>query len=143
MFMEAVIESLKDLEIRQPQQEGKPPDAGSPSSSSTTPGNEQQTSAVKRVDIVTDDTDNLSEERECHAPTACEPCTSQTGSIIDGGDCSNASVSSETVLPNGKSQVDDSGTAGTRATLKVQKNPASHVIDGLRHRWGLNFFKST
>lgn len=147
--MEAVIESLKDLEVRHPHSEEQKSSVGS-----------KPPEPSRR-----DDPDNASTREQSVSSTA-DPAT--TISALNGKDMASELQSHDTSISyiittntNGVSK--ESGSAGestrsdssagfqssseanmadgTKATVTVVKNPASNIMDGLLRRWDLNFFK--
>ncbi|KAL1832508.1 uncharacterized protein LOC108221581 [Daucus carota subsp. sativus] len=135
MFMEAIIESLKDLEMRQPQSD------------------EQQSSVSNKPSLPSGRDDTTAE-----SPTAntSSPTVNYITSELQSPDSSTSSYqtpvnqeSMELVSTGGSARSDNvtsfqtsSETDGTKATVTVVKNPANNIMDGLLRRWDLNFFKS-
>ncbi|XP_020267346.1 uncharacterized protein LOC109842856 isoform X2 [Asparagus officinalis] len=123
MIMEAIMESLKDMEPRHPQGDAH-------SNIDTTPNlptsNGTQGSVSEANEPAPEPENNMIstssklESSATPAPITIRPCATNESSTNQEVDTSD----------------------GTRATLVVQKNPSSHVIEGLAHRWSLNFFKS-
>ncbi|XP_070012440.1 uncharacterized protein LOC107827539 isoform X2 [Nicotiana tabacum] len=148
MLMKAVLESLKDLEV-------KPPPA------------EQASSKV-----VEELPQPLQDSKEESASTKqCTPSKEISASpIVSNGHDSDAKVqvqdtvkvsvtpanstlSAKEVKSNGTSSHRDMSVSsqssssvdmvdGTKATVTVVKNPTSNIMDGLLRRWDLNFFKN-
>ncbi|KAG9457439.1 hypothetical protein H6P81_001947 [Aristolochia fimbriata] len=140
MFMEAVIESLKDLETRHPHEEDQPTPENiiNPVQSEKYYASVADSNGCKETASACSTSTSSSEVaaiEEASLPAPAAPQSADTRSpctkVSSTGDDSSGSSSS----------IND-GTGGTRATLRVEKNPASHVLEGLVHRWGLNFFKS-
>lgn len=167
MFMEAIVESLKDLEMRQPQDP--------PSSLGTA-----TSVLLDAMDVTTTDSNGPSEtvrtsvvpESNEDATKACtagsngasvavasstvpgtnseDPALNNQGSHIMEPTSAENSPSSDVLSGTACSPLDGVSSiqgadmeAGTRATLIVQqKQPTSHIMDGLAHRWGLKFFRS-
>lgn len=160
MFMEAVIESLKDLEIRHPHVEEQQ------SSVSTEP----QPHEPSRRDNPGD-----AAARECSVSsltadpaTAIATATATAGSAANDNDMvfelhsPDTSISSIATPLNGvsreseytrdsscsdssvgiQSSSETDSADGTKATVIVIKNPTSNIMDGLLRRWDLNFFKN-
>lgn len=155
MFMEAVIESLKDLETRHPHEETQPPSVASITIDSLHK-DELDTSTTERAGpagTVTSSTSTSNDNEvprefsstDVQVPTG--PMSSTSASIAVAARSTVSAGSDATSIPGSshgdKSTQDADITDGTRATIKVQRNPASHVMDGLVHRWGLNFFKNS
>ncbi|KAK9288758.1 hypothetical protein L1049_017222 [Liquidambar formosana] len=147
MFMEAVIESLKDLEMRHPHDVEKLPSDGTeipessqkddPDASSTTEDRKTEptsTSVSNGHNLVPQDpSPDLSAsyvEPAFDTPTSTE--SGSTGTSVR----SDASVSIQ-------SSSDADMVGSTKATLTVVKNPTGHIMDGLMRRWDFNFFRNS
>lgn len=150
MFMEAIIESLKDLEMRQPQSE------------------EQQSSVSNEPSVTSrrDDPGDASSMEHRMFPTAETPLANTSCSTVNdmtselqSPDSSSSSYQTpvnhepmETGSTGGSTRSDKLSSFqsssetdvadGTKATVTVVKNPANNIMDGLLRRWDLNFFKS-
>ncbi|KAF6135944.1 hypothetical protein GIB67_006836 [Kingdonia uniflora] len=126
MFMEAVIMSLKDLEIRHPSEEEQL-SSGRESSSNV----EQEGSS--KIDVSstpgTDDTHDLSYEHELTVSTSSAVALTfdkpPTSLLESTSNVNSASIKKSSSTD--KSTQDDDSTGGTRAILTVQKNPANHI----------------
>lgn len=134
MIMEAIIESLKDMEPRQDLQSNVDTTPNDPSSCGTQPSTAESNGLSPNAADNTVSASPISGSSEAPATDtvrsqACAPTESSSIKSV---------VSDVSTTDNGNADTAD----GTRATLVVQKNPASHVIEGLAHRWGLSFFKS-
>lgn len=168
MFMEAIIESLKDLEMRQP--EDLPSNLGTATSMSSDamdamiadsngpsemvrtsmPGsNEDATKACTAGSNGASEAVGSSILSSANLDSTMDSALNDQGSPIVEPTSAKNSSSSDTVSSTACTSTDGSSStedadiaAGTRATLIVQKNPASHIMDGLAHRWGLKFFRS-
>eukprot|EP00268_Persea_americana_P043631 TRINITY_DN4390_c0_g1_i1.p1 TRINITY_DN4390_c0_g1~~TRINITY_DN4390_c0_g1_i1.p1 ORF type:complete len:221 (+),score=56.09 TRINITY_DN4390_c0_g1_i1:1508-2170(+) len=155
MFMEAVIESLKDLEIRHPHDEGQPPSVGSITPISSVEAGPDTSTAEHAGPLVTVSSSTSashdSDSHECSSSGGFMPNGPTVGtssaSAVSASSVASASSDLSTSVPGSphanKSSQEADVTGGTRATITVQRNPASHVIDGLVHRWGLNFFRNS
>ncbi|MCL7036217.1 hypothetical protein MKW94_026691 [Papaver nudicaule] len=169
MLMEAVLESLKDLEIK-PQNEAQSPnvDTKSPESSlhkddsksfsleenCRSSGTDCTTSTSESTDDVASSnmkvTSAAVEQPQLQrtvitAPTTeskPSPALSKLRNVVKSSTQNNAPNTSGTKGPAPPIE-DDDMSGGTRATITVQKNPSSNIMDGLMHRWGLNFFKNS
>eukprot|EP00262_Sarcandra_glabra_P007129 TRINITY_DN19716_c0_g1_i1.p1 TRINITY_DN19716_c0_g1~~TRINITY_DN19716_c0_g1_i1.p1 ORF type:complete len:582 (-),score=83.89 TRINITY_DN19716_c0_g1_i1:490-2235(-) len=158
MFMEAVLESLKNLEIRHPYEGDQLPNGETISSSSShkdgpEPSSMECTGPTKTAVIYAPASSGNDLIHE-HPP----PCAAlSNGHTFDNApsSCSelesgrNPTKSDESTSSHSSANDDSSAHGGTdvsgstRTTLKVQKNPASHIIEGLAHRWGLNLFRNS
>ncbi|RWW31621.1 hypothetical protein GW17_00003742 [Ensete ventricosum] len=136
--MEAMIESLKDLQMRHQQETHSTVDSATSKSAddleaftgeSGGPNDtaERSTSSSTSCNSTVDPHLNQSQDVEA-------ACKNSASCVALGDDCSE--VNRSTSAP------DADAAAGTRATLVVQKNPTSHIMEGLSRRWGLNFFKN-
>ncbi|KAK9137105.1 hypothetical protein Sjap_007699 [Stephania japonica] len=171
MLMEAVLESLKDLEMRQPQEEEKAVSTANSESPQSSKRDYQESSSIEHHHLLKTDNLSTSEPNGISDPSSEQPSqavslstmapsqavslstmapTSDTDSstidleIVGTSSSSGASSRVQTSSSNYVKSTQEADTSGgTRATLKVQKNPANHVMDGLLHRWGLNFFKNS
>ncbi|URD93599.1 alpha/beta hydrolase fold [Musa troglodytarum] len=142
MIMEAMIESLKDLEMRHQQDTHSTVDSATSKSAddleaftgeSSGPNDtaERSTSSSTSCNSTVDPHLNQSQDVEA-------ACKNSASCVTLGDDCSEANRSTSAQDADG----DGDAAAGTRATLVVQKNPTSHIMEGLSRRWGLNFFKN-
>lgn len=165
MFMEAVILSLKDLEMRHPQAEEQPPgdtpgsklsqkddrlDDASPAeqrelleteSTSTLVGHHGSSKTESTCTSVVEAHDSRPEDQTCTKVPSTEPASQTPPSIMDLGS-SGPSTQSDTPPASIQSTSDSDMSANTTATVTVVKNPASNVMDGLIRRWDFNFFRN-
>ena len=180
MFMEAVIESLRDLEMRNPQAGDTP----GVSSSSVKPvhKDDQEASPIEHCrPLKTESTSTLVEhcrplktESTSTLVEHCEPSKTEStdNSVINAQNLASEHPSADIRVPLGpaadatssitetastgtSARSDTSGSASiqsssdadmsanTKATLTVERNPASHLMDGLMRRWDLNFFRNS
>ncbi|CAN0856218.1 Uncharacterized protein YqkD [Linum grandiflorum] len=135
MVMEAIIASLKDMEV--PANNA----SGTESSQSSTPAA------------------TPSKTEHCDSPE--EPTMSKTPALKSNGEVSPSSgVSSAFLSGNSESRTSSSGSSDTsagienetdlsgktKATLTVERNPSTststHIMDGLMRRWDFNLFKN-
>lgn len=145
--MEAVIESLKDMELRHPQ-EGVQSNIDVASNDPSSEG--MQASMSESNDLspegagVTTSMCSKLEESATPQTNTIRPCAATESSSMKGSNSSENTCDStrSSVYGSSSSQQGADAADGTRATLVIQKNPSSHVMEGLAHRWGLNFFKS-
>ncbi|XP_021806469.1 uncharacterized protein LOC110750439 [Prunus avium] len=165
MFMEAVILSLKDLEMRCPQAEEQPPgdtpdsklsqkddrlDDASPAeqrelleteSTSTSVGHHGSLKTESTCTSVVEAHDSRPEDQTRTKVPSTEPALQTPPSIMDLGS-SGPSTQSDTPPASIQSTSDSDMSANTTATVTVVKNPASNVMDGLIRRWDFNFFRN-
>ncbi|XP_043719758.1 uncharacterized protein LOC122667524 isoform X2 [Telopea speciosissima] len=143
MLMAAVIESLKDMEIRHPHEEEQSSNVGtgSPESSQDNPET-SSTTEPSRLSTTDDSSISATNSQDLvHENPSLDASDPTVGSM---GTSANSEMSlSKQKSPTSESpakDVDMSG--GTRATLTVERNPTSNIIDGLTQKWGLNFFRN-
>ncbi|KAH0992378.1 hypothetical protein GBA52_003861 [Prunus armeniaca] len=165
MFMEAVILSLKDLEMRHPQAEEQPPgdtpgsklsqkddrlDDASPAeqrelleteSTSTSVGHHGSSKTESTCTSVVEAHDSRPEDQTRTKVPSTEPASQTPPSIMDLGS-SGPSTQSDTPPASIQSTSDSDMSANTTATVTVVKIPASNVMDGLIRRWDFNFFRN-
>ncbi|KAI3979910.1 hypothetical protein MKX01_042564 [Papaver californicum] len=168
MLMEAVLESLKDLDTKHTNEAQSPNvDTKSPESSSSQKDNpksfQEENSRSSGTDCTTSTSENTNDltssntkilsatmEQKQHTVTTAPSSTeskspaalSKLRNAVKSSTQSNAPNTSGNKSPAPPTQ-DDDMAGGTRATITVQKNPSSNIMDGLMHRWGLNFFKNS
>ncbi|XP_059311910.1 uncharacterized protein LOC132063404 isoform X3 [Lycium ferocissimum] len=147
MLMKAVLESLKDLEVK------------------PAPAEQASSNVVKELPQPLQDT-----REESSTVKQCNPSKEISASavVVNGHNSdtkvqvpgtekasvtsANSTSSAKEVERNGASHRETSVSNqssssvdtvdGTKATVTVVKNPTSNVIDGLWRRWDLNFFKN-
>ncbi|GMI69929.1 hypothetical protein like AT4G14290 [Hibiscus trionum] len=158
MFMEAIIESLKDLDMRHPQTEEQPKtcaysseslrrdeinsrDACSPAencssvpleSTSTQVEHHQSSLVVNGSNVGLEQASPDTSVSALGLASETPPSTEESGST---------SISTQTDTTQTSSDADMSGS--TKATVTVVRNPSSNVMDGLMRRWDLNFFRNS
>ncbi|KAM7485178.1 hypothetical protein LguiA_001187 [Lonicera macranthoides] len=144
MFMEAVIESLKDLETRHPTAEEQQSNGvANPPKPSQKDGPQDSNSSTRghiRVDPATISTANgsdLGPELLSSMVCAANGAPSSNDSISTG--TSTRTDVSVGARSNSDTEIDDR----TKATVTVVKNPTNNIMDGLLRRWDLNFFKNS
>lgn len=171
--MEAIIESLKDLEMRRPQTEEEHPQteeepkacadsldflqkdetnnrdnssttekcSSLPLESTSTPVDHHQEPSEKVSTLVINSTDVTLEH------TSPDTSVSSVGPAIDTPPSNPESVSTGTSARSDtsasiQSSSDADVSASTKATVTVVQNPSSNIMDGLKRRWDLNFFRN-
>ncbi|KAF1875724.1 hypothetical protein Lal_00006354 [Lupinus albus] len=128
MLMQAVLESLKDMDIGNPQAEQ--PAVSSASTTSVNPSVNDSHSASQA--LLSEPT--LSLVGASSSSAALPPDTSSVIESNNTGGSSHTSVQSSS---------DADISHNTKATVTVVRNPAGHVMDGLMRRWDFNFFKNS
>lgn len=161
MVMEAIIESLKDLEVSHPQAEDQMAAIDTPDAAGR----------KNSIDRIEDDASNIgqpvssssetsSDKEEKQAPSG-EPvgvpttvasehtCTSSPDSSIISNSCmstlksGSAGTSARSdAAASVQSSSDGDMSSSTKATLTVERSPSNHIMDGLMRRWDLNFFRN-
>ncbi|PHU30547.1 hypothetical protein BC332_02640 [Capsicum chinense] len=146
MLMKAVLESLKDLEVKPPAEQVSSnavkelpqtlQDTREESSTvkQCTPSKEISASAIvvnghdSGAKVQVPDTEKVS------------VTPAKSISAVKEVECNGASHRETSVSNQSSFSIDP--VDGTKATVTVVKNPTSNVMDGLRRRWDLNFFKN-
>ncbi|KAF9678070.1 hypothetical protein SADUNF_Sadunf08G0173700 [Salix dunnii] len=165
MFMEAVIESLKDLELRHPKAGEQMASVGPASVKSSQKDNQDAYSIVKHGNPLKTlptptsvkqhmplKTESASSSTVNHQNLATEDPSPDTSasSVVTPFDNPPSIMKSERVSTSSSS--DTSGSVhgstdtdfsdNTKATLTVEQNPANHLMDGLLCRWDFNLFRN-
>ncbi|KAL6526531.1 hypothetical protein OROGR_015621 [Orobanche gracilis] len=159
MLMVAVLESLKDLNVKNPTVEEPSPDVGSDLGPKPSPTNEPNhpfstrnsefasTSAANGSKLTSEtglptcnQNENNSNE---HLITAKIPTTNAAAHHA-GEETTKitASCHRDTQSANGIPDEVDDVADRTKVTLRVEKNPTSNIMDGLLRRWDRNFFRN-
>ncbi|XP_074584750.1 uncharacterized protein LOC141840607 [Curcuma longa] len=135
MIMEAMIESLKDMEMRHQQDNHLSADTGTSKSACDT---ESSTIELNGADDSTGK--SISSSTSC---STMNPQLNQESQEIEASLKKSASLefSTDSSEVSQTNSVQDPNADGTRATLVVQKSSTSHIMEGLTRRWSLNFFK--
>lgn len=146
MFMKAIIESLKDLEMRQPQSEEQqssvrnkpsvPSGRDDPSDASSMEHRMYPTAETPTVNTLSSTVDDMTSELQ--SPDSSSSSSYQTPVNHESVETGSTGVSTHNNNLTSETHVAD----GTKATVTVVKNPANNIMDGLLRRWDLNFFKS-
>ncbi|KAJ4847240.1 hypothetical protein Tsubulata_004645 [Turnera subulata] len=164
MFMEAIIESLKDVEVGPPPS-GEQPACVSPAVESSQRGdscvssttehcgpsetmptsasiNGRESSKLESSSSSVIDGQQLASEQPSPATSA-----SSTGHEFDTpksmAESRSTTMSARSDTSEGNRSSTDADLSGnTKATLTVEKNPAGHIMDGLVRRWDFNLFRN-
>lgn len=147
MLMKAVLESLKDLEVKPPPAEQASSDAvielpqplqdtreELSTAKQCTPSKEISASSVVFNEHDSDAKVQVPDTKKVSVTPA------NSTSSVKEVECNGASHREKSVCNQSSSSVDT--VDGTKATVTVVKNPTSNVMDGLWRRWDLNFFKN-
>ncbi|XP_065863459.1 uncharacterized protein [Euphorbia lathyris] len=144
MLMEAVIASLKDLETRPNAEE---PQASIDKNDSQKECNISKT-AVGHEPSKTESTPSpLSNgtisaiEHPSPDPSVSAGTSFDTSPAMAGSGSATTSSRSDT-SGSVQSSTDTDLSSNTKATLTVERNPASHIMDGLLRRWDFNLFRN-
>ncbi|KAK9903091.1 hypothetical protein M0R45_001232 [Rubus argutus] len=130
MFMEAVLLSLKDLEMRHPNPPAEEQARGIPLILQK---------SISSAAIKADDSRPEQQTPDTAIPSI-KPASQTSTSTRDLGSAGPSTQSDAPAKVQSTSDTDMS--ANTTATVTVVKNPASHVMDGLMRRWDFNFFRN-
>lgn len=165
MFMEAVLMSLKDLEMRHPEAEEQltsvtPESLGSSHKDDLTDCATTDDGKPSKTDTSSISVENLKPIKmhptstslinSCDlAPQHPSPDTSvsSVGDVFDTPPSSIESGSTGTSTRTDtsasiQSSLDADVSGNTKATVTVVRNPTGHIMDGLMRRWDLNFFRN-
>ncbi|KAG5554840.1 hypothetical protein RHGRI_012411 [Rhododendron griersonianum] len=139
MLMEAVLESLKDLDTRKP----RLPDE--PSSTETDPNKPSQREKPDESTITdhrVSNGPNLASELTSldTSGSSMEPSSETALSIVESRNI-GVSANSE-ISPDIKSSSNTDTSDHTKATVTVERNPPNNMIEGLMRRWDFNFFRN-
>lgn len=156
--MEAVLESLKDLDMRKPRlpdeplstetDPNKPSQREKPDEPSSTETDPNQPSQREKPDesTITDhrvsNGPNLASELTSPdtSESSMEPSSETAPSVVESGNI-GVSANSEN-SPDIKSSSNSDTSDRTKATVTVERNPPSNMIEGLMRRWDFNFFRN-
>ncbi|THG19070.1 hypothetical protein TEA_027636 [Camellia sinensis var. sinensis] len=140
MFMEAVIESLKDLDMRHPHT------GEQPSSANTNPHEPLQKEKTAESPTIDNCASSTIESTTTLATNGHKlpfqiPSPDTTSSSTGPSPSTGASAHSD--ASTGSTSLASSDMVDcTKATVTVERNPSSNIIDGLMRRWDLNFFRN-
>nr|KYP58170.1 Uncharacterized protein yqkD [Cajanus cajan] len=144
MLMEAVMESLKDLEVQNPHTEQ--PTSSSVSTMSVAVESSDKDASSKEISRSMEtessslkDTTYSKSKTTSSASEECEPLN-DASSVTESSNTSGSARSDSSASFQSSSETDISHN--TKATVTVVRNPAGHVMDGLIRRWDFNFFKN-
>ncbi|XWS22427.1 hypothetical protein CRYUN_Cryun29cG0033100 [Craigia yunnanensis] len=166
MFMEAIIESLKDLETRCPQTEEQPKactnyseslqknetnsrDTSSttekwsslPPESTSTPVEHHQAPFETESSVTNSSNVALEHTSPDTSVSSLEPAFDTPPSTVESGSTGTSAGSDTSASIQSSSDADMS--ASTKATVTVVRNPSNNIMDGLIRRWDLNFFRNS
>lgn len=144
MLMEAIMQSLKEMEALQPQEEMVPKAKQSPLVQSNTPA-EPSTAESSRQSEATGSSVSASTDSESSidlAKSALISYSSDPAAKRNSSGHENSSNSNCSSTDHNFSAEDADTEAGTQARLVVEKGPSLNVLDGLAQRWRLSFFKN-
>ncbi|KAJ1428795.1 Serine aminopeptidase, S33 [Sesbania bispinosa] len=124
MLMEAVVESMRDPEIRNPQVEQEQPHVSSVSTMSIEPSNKDDSHEIS-ISVID------SQKLASSVPSLDTSSGNTTSASPRSDSCASLQSSSDTDISH-----------NTKATLTVIRNPSGHVLNGLMRRWDFNFFRN-
>lgn len=131
MFMEAVLESLKDLEV------SKTPDVESSNGQPDPfPKNILDSSTSKQCVPMNEPESNG--HTRAKGPESKPPAAG----VVNGHNRAKEAESSKASPPRNQSSSSTDMVGHTKATVTVVKNPSGNIMDGLMRRWDLSFFKN-
>ncbi|XP_015573402.1 uncharacterized protein LOC8261489 isoform X1 [Ricinus communis] len=151
MFMEAVIASLKDLEMRYPNAEGQ---QAIESSQKDDPSSiREECGSVKTVEdheplkpeptsspLINSQISSTANQSPDLSMSSTGPASDTSASMTESG--STATSARSDTSASVQSSTDTDLSSNTKATLTVERNPASHIMDGLMRRWDFNLFRN-
>ncbi|KAK9024333.1 hypothetical protein V6N11_004500 [Hibiscus sabdariffa] len=157
MFMEAIIESLKDLEMQRSRTEEQPEaSAGSTESlqkdetnSVDTSSTTEKYSSLSPESISTPvehnqapfETESMEHASRDTGVSTVEPTFEVPPSVPEPRSRETSARSGTSATTQSSAGVDIS--ASTKATVTVVRSPSNNIMDGLMRRWDLNFFRSS
>ncbi|XP_012069496.1 uncharacterized protein LOC105631893 isoform X2 [Jatropha curcas] len=150
MFMEAVIASLKDLEIRYPDAEEQTTISPISTETSQKPNLSASDTIEQHEPPKADPTffspaingQNSSMEHPSPDPSASStsPPFDTPQSMTESGSSTTSTLSDAS--GSVQTSTDTDLSSNTKATLTVERNPANHIMDGLMRRWDFNLFRN-
>ncbi|KAB2062028.1 hypothetical protein ES319_A10G126000v1 [Gossypium barbadense] len=166
MFMEAIIESLKDLDMRQPQTEEQAKACADSSESakkdeingrdtcstteksSSLPLESTSTQVVHdQVPFETQSTLVINGSNVGLEHASPDTSVSSLGRAFDRAPSTEETVSTSCARTDSSASTQSSSDAdmsgSTKATVTVVRNPSNNIMDGLMRRWDLNFFRNS
>lgn len=134
MLMEAIIESLKAVEIRGENTTAEPTlDSKNNALESSSPLHDQEASSATETSAISKTDDSSASNSVVHL----ERPSSKASVVSSSSSGQTDSAPNIAVPPN-----EDADVSGkTKATVTVVKNPSSHILDGLLRRWDFNCFR--
>lgn len=137
MFREAVLQSLKDMDVKNPSAEEPSPsiDNGLPEPSQKDV-QEDSLAATKPA------TTEAADHHNSAAPQDLPPRPSKSSAETPGSAVSSRKDSGKDVSASNQSSTNSDAVDHTKATVTVEKGPTSTIMDGLLRRWDLNFFRN-
>lgn len=130
MLMEAIMESLKEVDVNKPRVDD-PPNMSS---------SDNQEDSYARTDP-SESGDSLAVVSNTHQSSFEPPQDTAVTPSQEGSEKSGTPSKCETSSENQTSSPPDT-TDQTTATITVEKTPTTNIMDGLRRRWDLNFFRN-
>ncbi|KAE8665606.1 glutamine synthetase [Hibiscus syriacus] len=157
MLMEAIIESLKDLDMPHPQTEEQPKTCADSSESlrkDEINGKDACSTVEKGSSVPLESTSTRVEHHQSTLvvdgsdvgikPASPDTSVSSSGHAFDTPPLTeeSGSTSSDTSASTQNSS-EPVVSGSTKAAVTVVRNPSNNIMDGLKHRWDLNFFRNS
>ncbi|WCJ23655.1 alpha/beta-Hydrolases superfamily protein [Euphorbia peplus] len=147
MLMEAVIASLKDLETRPKAEEQQPSVDSTSNNDSQKECNVSETAKELQSSKTESTSSPLSNGRISAMEHSSPDPSVSAGTSFDSSPAMAGSGSATTSSPSDtsgsvQSSTDTDLSSNTKATLTVERNPASHIMDGLLRKWDFNLFRN-
>ncbi|XP_015888233.3 uncharacterized protein LOC107423223 [Ziziphus jujuba] len=167
MFMEAVLLSLKELEMRSPQRQSEEQLESTPDSFKSVQKDdhldaassadhlqllktESTSSSLEHCGLSKTETTSSSVDKANDSEPKQLPADTREPSAGSASDTPPSASESRSTEPSTYSDTSRSSqtssdsdlSANTKATLTVERNPTSHVMEGLMRRWDFNFFRN-
>ncbi|KAK4856771.1 hypothetical protein QYF36_020991 [Acer negundo] len=164
MFMEAVIMSLKDLEMRHPEAEVQPTSATTDSFKSSQKDILNDSLITENCKSVKSETSTISVEHSvpqkaestyislANGPDFASQNPSPDSSMSSAGppfdtppsiiESASTATSSRSDSASIQSSSDADVSNNTKATLTIERNPSGHIMEGLMRRWDFSFFRN-
>ncbi|KAH7573682.1 hypothetical protein JRO89_XS03G0191100 [Xanthoceras sorbifolium] len=160
MFMEAVIMSLKDLEMRHPEAEVQATSVTTDSIYSSQKDNLNDSPTTENCKSVETETTSILVPQKAEStyislvngPDLASQQASPDSSMSSAGppfdtppsimESASTATSSQSDSASVQSSSDADVSNSTKATLTIERNPSGHIMEGLMRRWDFSFFRN-
>ncbi|KAL5782455.1 hypothetical protein ACOSP7_007484 [Xanthoceras sorbifolium] len=160
MFMEAVIMSLKDLEMRHPEAEVQATSVTTDSIDSSQKDNLNDFPTTENCKSVETETTSILVPQKAEStyislvngPDLASQQASPDSSMSSAGppfdtppsimESASTATSSQSDSASVQSSSDADVSNSTKATLTIERNPSGHIMEGLMRRWDFSFFRN-